>query len=173
MTIETDKSSPQQPEAPPPPPKRPLWRRFTFGLGRLLLWLVAIGFSFWAILAVYYANLSGGSPRTVLAILLALMLIASGIFIRPRKYARLAFVLIIVGVLIWYFSIQPRNDRDWLAEASRAPTFDINGDVITVHDIRNFDWRSDDDYTPRWDDRTYRLSDLRTVDFLLCRWGSK
>ncbi|MBC8105169.1 MAG: DUF4105 domain-containing protein, partial [Anaerolineae bacterium] len=38
--------------------------------------------------------------------------------------------------------------------------------------VRNFDWRSETDYTPRWEDRTYDLSKLRSADLMLVYWGS-
>jgi hypothetical protein len=77
-------------------------------------------------------------------------------------------------VLIWYLSIEPRNDRDWATDVSKLCTAERKGDQVVVHNIRDFDYHaSDTDYTPRWVDRTYDLSKLREVDFILCYWGSK
>jgi hypothetical protein len=38
--------------------------------------------------------------------------------------------------------------------------------------VRNFDYRSASDYTVRWEDRSYDLSKLKTVDYILVYWGS-
>ena len=127
----------------------------------------------WATLAIYYSNLSGGSPRTITAILFLVAVIASIIWIRPKKYRLAAIAVFIVAVLIWFFSISASNDRDWLPDVAKVPQIEVNQDQLTVHNVRNFEYRSETDFTPRWEDRTYRLSDLRSVDLMLVYWGSK
>src|SRR5207248_1380295 len=76
-------------------------------------------------------------------------------------------------VLGWFFSLKALNDRDWAPEVAKVPSIDIAGERMTVHNLRNFDYRSETDFTPTWEDRTYDLSRLRGVDFMLVYWGSK
>lgn len=45
------------------------------------------------------------------------------------------------------------------------------GDRITIHNVRNCDYRSETEYTNCWSDRTYNLSDLRGADFFFVNWG--
>ena len=45
------------------------------------------------------------------------------------------------------------------------------GDRITLHNVRNCDYRSENEYTNCWSDRTYNLPDLRGADFLFVNWG--
>src|SRR5947209_6729353 len=45
-------------------------------------------------------------------------------------------------------------------------------DVITVHIVRNCDYRTETDYTPHWETRTVRLSQLTGVDLAIVTWGS-
>jgi hypothetical protein len=85
----------------------------------------------------------------------------------------LVFCFLFLGVLVWYLRLRPSNDRDWGADVARVPSIDIDGDRMTVHNLRNFDYRSETDFTPVWEDRTYDLSKLRGVDFMLVYWGSK
>jgi hypothetical protein len=151
-------------------------RRWARRVARALLYgligIALFAMSLWAVLAIYYAG-SGTSPRPVRAILFALAIIASIIFIRPKKIGFAAVSILFGAVLCSYLSIKPRNDRDWLPDVARVAHVTIDGDQITVHNVRNFDYRSETDFTPRWEDRTYSMDDLRTVDLLLNYWGSK
>src|SRR5207245_6231972 len=69
--------------------------------------------------------------------------------------------------------LQPSNDRDWAPDVARTVSAVIDGDRVTLYNIRNCDYRSDSDLTPHWEERTYDLSKLRTVDLIMCYWGSK
>ena len=93
-------------------------------------------------------------------------------WLRPRWLGHGLFVLAFLELLAWWFQIEPRNDRPWLADVARLPTMEIAGDQLTVHNLHNFDYRSDTDYTPRWEERQYDLARLRGVDVFLCDWGA-
>ncbi len=79
-----------------------------------------------------------------------------------------AFVL----VLIWWLTQAPRNDRPWQPDVAELPWAEINGDEIILHNIRNCDYRTETDYTPHWETRTVRLSQLTGVDLFVNYWGS-
>ena len=82
------------------------------------------------------------------------------------------FALLFLAVLVWFFSLKPSNDRDWMPDVAKVAWVQVDGDRLTVHNIRNFEYRSETDFTPRWEDRTYDLSRLRSFDFMLVYWGS-
>ncbi len=42
---------------------------------------------------------------------------------------------------------------------------------MTVRGVRNFRYRSETDYDERWEDRTYDLSKLRSLDLFMIYWG--
>ena len=46
----------------------------------------------------------------------------------------------------------------------------IDGPRITLHDIRNFDYRSETDFTPSYYDRTFDLQQLSGVDLIASYW---
>ncbi len=75
-------------------------------------------------------------------------------------------------VLAWWLTLEPSNDRDWTSDVARSPRAEITGDQLTIHNVRNFDYQSEDDYDERWETRTYDLSKLRGVDLFLSTWGS-
>ncbi len=91
---------------------------------------------------------------------------------RRRRLATAAFAALFAAVLFWWFSIEPRNDRPWQQDVSRLAEAEIDGDLITLRNVRNFDYQSETDYVARWEERTYDLSRLAGVDMFLCYWGS-
>lgn len=75
-------------------------------------------------------------------------------------------------VLAWWSTLRPSNERPWQPDVAQAPFAEIDGDTITFHNVRNCEYRSETDYTPHWETRSYRLSDLRAVDLAITYWGS-
>jgi hypothetical protein len=74
--------------------------------------------------------------------------------------------------LCWWLRQRPSHDRDWdpaVAVLSRALR---EGDAVTIENVRNFGYRSLDDFTPRYESRTYHLADLTAVDVIFFNWGS-
>lgn len=71
---------------------------------------------------------------------------------------------------LWWSRLRPASTGDWADDVARIVTGQIDGDRITLHDVRNFAWRSSHDYVPCWETRTYHLSQLRTVDLFMSHW---
>ncbi|MBB6084502.1 Lnb N-terminal periplasmic domain-containing protein [Castellaniella defragrans] len=86
------------------------------------------------------------------------------------RWTLAAFALAFIAGAFWWLSLRPSNDRDWADEVSRPLRGSIQGSVVTLHDIRDFDWRSDTDYTARWHDGVYDLDELASVDMALSYW---
>ncbi len=64
-------------------------------------------------------------------------------------------------------ALEPSNHRDWRADMAVLPYADFDGDRVTVHNIRNADYRTPDDYTLDYYDKTYELDKLKSVDFIM------
>jgi hypothetical protein len=75
-------------------------------------------------------------------------------------------------VLAWWSTQTPRNDRQWQPDVAQLAWAEINGDEITLHNVRNCDYRSPTDFTPHWETRKLRLSQLTGVDMFINYWGS-
>ena len=78
--------------------------------------------------------------------------------------------LFITSVLIWYFNLTPSNHRDWQADVAVLPEATINGNLVTIRNIRNFDYRTELDYTPAYYDKQFDLNKLRGVDLVATYW---
>lgn len=76
-------------------------------------------------------------------------------------------------LLAWWASIRPRNDRPWADDVARVLHGDVVGNRVVLHDVRDFVWRSDDDYDVRWETRSYDLDRLTGADAILSYWSGK
>jgi hypothetical protein len=136
---------------------------------RTLVALILLAAAAWEILAVYYSNL----PE-VLRLPGAVLVAAAGLFIlikvRPAGRALLFFACLFLAVVIWYRHIPASNDRDWLPDMALLPWAEVDDNRVTVHNIRNFDYRSETDYTPAYYDRTFDLDRLEAVDVVAVYW---
>lgn len=64
-------------------------------------------------------------------------------------------------------SLVASNDRDWAPQFAIPPYVEIDGDLLHVKDIRNFVYLTEQDFLPDYYDRTFRLSELESVDFIV------
>jgi hypothetical protein len=75
-------------------------------------------------------------------------------------------------VLAWWLTLKPSNDGNWQPDVAQLAWADIEGDQFTFHNVRNCDYRTDTDYTPHWETRTVRLSQITGIDLAIDYWGS-
>jgi hypothetical protein len=75
-------------------------------------------------------------------------------------------------VTIWWFSLEPSNDRDWQPDNAKTAYADINGDQVIIHDLRSCTYRTEGDYTCEWQTRSHNLANLRGADLFITWWGS-
>jgi len=136
-----------------------------------LVGLVLLGMAGWMFLAVRLADRHGTPPRTILAALVALVPLLLVVIIRRRRIGLAIFVLAFLSTLGWYFSRRPSQHRDWQPDVAVLPYADFDGDFVHLHNVRNFDYRSETDYTPAYYDHTYDLTKLQSMDLILSYWA--
>ncbi|WP_218279921.1 DUF4105 domain-containing protein [Verrucomicrobium spinosum] len=94
------------------------------------------------------------------------------LFIRQPWRKSLFIGLAFVGVLSWWLKLQPQANREWQPEVAQLPWAEVAGDEVTIHNVRNFDYRTTTDFTPAWETRKVRLSQLTGIDLFINYWGS-
>lgn len=139
-------------------------------LARILLGLVVLGLATWSALAAYFGPFASLPAAIGLATAGAL---AVGTVVPGRGPWRGAIALFVVAFaafcLAWS-TIEPSNDRNWQPDVARPPWAEIQGDRVTIHDIRDFDYRTETDFTPRYYDKTFDLRDLDELDLISVYW---
>jgi hypothetical protein len=147
-------------------------RRLLHWFGLAALWLLLLATAAWSSAALWF---DGPSSRPLAGVLAAgFVLVTLTLFgaLRPRWRGLVGYGVLFAAVLVWWLSLAPSNDRDWQRGVEHPPTASIDGDRLTIHNLRNFDYRSVDDYTPNWETRTYDLSRLVGADLYFFYWGS-
>ncbi|OPH33096.1 Uncharacterised protein [Moraxella lacunata] len=96
---------------------------------------------------------------------------ANQLIIDKLSYYSVRIFGLVVGIVFaWFFSMKPSNDRIWQDEFRHQFTYTQNNNIITIHNVRDFDWHGDT-YTERWDTRTYNLNHLSSLDMISTTWG--
>ncbi|GLS19082.1 membrane protein [Labrys miyagiensis] len=142
-------------------------------LGRLVLALLAALVALWGMLALWYRMPFGEILRYAIPslwIILAFLAVYGLIIARWRL--TLPYIAALAALLVWWQTIEPRSDKDWSPDVARQFTSTIEGSVARISNVRNFDWRSDTDFTEHWEDRSYDLDTLTRVDLYTSTWGS-
>ncbi len=149
-----------------------LVKRLSWICGIVLLAVGVLLSAIWADLAIWY-QLPGTDAIRLGACLifdLAAVAAAAAIVLRRYRQALPVYAVFYAVLLVWWATIQPSNSKDWAPEVAHVVTGSLNGDQLAVQNVRNFAWRSEADFTERWEQRTYDLSTLRSLDLYLVYW---
>lgn len=134
----------------------------------LLIGLPAV----WAALAIWYQARGGPLLKSGMITLWTAFSLAMLVALwQGRGGMALPFFALALGALVpWWRRIKPTNDRMWADDVARITSGSVQGNRVTLHNVRNFDWRSNADYTQRWETRVYDLDRLDSVDMIMSYW---
>lgn len=74
-------------------------------------------------------------------------------------------------VLVWWLSLRPRMDRQWAPDVAEVPRATIDGSSLHIRNFRNFDYGPGGEPLPRYEERTFDLERLESVDYFVCHWS--
>ena len=136
-------------------------------IGVALLAIMALIACAWALGALYFDGAGGW-----FALLNGIFLAASLLLSRLWKIRIGLFVAWFGTVLGWWLSLRPTGEADWQPDVARLPWAELEEDLVTIHNVRRCEYRSEHDYSPLWETRTVRLSQLTGIDMAINYWGS-
>ncbi len=140
-------------------------------IGSGLVWLLLFTSLLWAFGALWF-DFPHDGLRKALAAGFGVIAVLAVIFVRPRWRAKLGLAAAVTLIMVWWSNLQPRQFRNWKPEVAVTSHAEIDGDVVTFHNVRNFDYRSLTDATPRRETRRVDLRKLRGADVFINYWGS-
>ncbi|MFC0338151.1 protein of unknown function [Kushneria avicenniae] len=153
------------------------WRPALRWTWRMLVALSMALASLWGVMALWYQL--PAPMAVVVAVMagwgllgLAAALATLRLFLVRRYRRRLSGLWLIAAMvlLVWWQTITPRGDRDWADDVARLPRAEVQGDRVTIDNVRHFEWQTPDHYIERWETRTYNLSELVSTDLIVSYW---
>ena len=137
------------------------------------LLIITLLLYFWSIPSLYFIlpwiwlKISG-------SIFFAVGAPAALILLKPRRQTFFVIAATTITITVWQQSIPPTNNRDWQVSVARLPQLTVNGNDVRISNIRNFDYRSETDFTPRYYSRDFKLDEIKSLDYILSYWdGNK
>lgn len=152
--------------------QRGVGRRIVTALGTVAMALVVVALLAWGTLFLRYSNIPNDTARLVLAAVFGVGSIVAFLVLKRRRRTLLVFLAACAVLITWFLSIPPSNDREWSEEVAVLPTASVNGDLVEIRNIRNFEYRTETDFTPRYYDKTFDLRKLECADLICVYWGS-
>ena len=139
----------------------------------IILSLAVAMLSAWAALAMWYRLPVAEARKGVACGLFILFGLATviALFSRFRIRAFVLFVAVFGAVLVWWSTIKPSDHADWAPDVARQVTGTRDGNLLTLTNVRDFEWRSDTDFTERWTTRTYDLAGFERLDLFMSYWA--
>jgi len=125
--------------------------------------------SAWAALALALTGAGAPGPHVARA-LLALVLAGGAVAVWRRSSRLAALVVMGVGcaaVYGWMRTVTPSGQRDWAPDLARAARAEVDGPRVTIHDVRDFRYRSTSDWDAAWYTATYDTRELTGAWFIV------
>lgn len=127
----------------------------------------------WGATAIYFGDSHTDNIQTSLAICFGIFgVISTLLFFSPTWRYRLItwHSSLFLVILFWWLNIEPSNDRLWQTDVQKTSYATFQDNLVTVHNIRNFDYNSEFDYKPAYYTKTFDLSKLEGVDLFAVYW---
>lgn len=141
--------------------------------GFTFLAIILLCTGIWALLAIFYAGPSGKLLSLLLVSGFGIVLFSALLSLRLarwRRYMLGAYFALFAVTLLWFINIEPSNTREWKTDVALLPSAEINGDIVSVNNIRNFDYQSETDFTPAYYNKEFDLRTLEGVDVVSVYW---
>jgi hypothetical protein len=124
----------------------------------------------WITLFIHY-HVRGPALRWF-ASLVPLVVVGVSLGLLPTwPWALAVWFGLLVVTIIWWVSLLPRPDRDWKTGMDVLPRVELVGDVLRVRQFRNFRYTASGEPLPQYEERTFDLTKLSSLDYFLAHWS--
>jgi len=127
-------------------------------------------FWLWCSVAVYFIILPDKLIALIAVGAFAIVIPLIFFLLAKRNLALLLIILAYIAVLIAWNNMQASNGREWMPSVARSPYAITQGNLISVYNIRNFDYQTELDFSENYYDKTYNLNELQSLSMTLSYW---
>jgi hypothetical protein len=145
-------------------------RRMLTIIGLLICVPTVVLMTGWGALSIYYSSIEGEFLRQGLAAGFALTTLLGFVFLPHRKRTLIGFLGVFAVIVAWWLTIPASNDRAWQPGVAVLPYATQQGDLVTIHNVRNLQYRTETDYEVQHYDKTFDLNRLDAVDLIAVYW---
>ncbi len=86
----------------------------------------------------------------------------------PRALPHVGTILLCLSMALGgCASFQASNERTWASDHALLASADFHGNEVVVHNIRNCEYTTAEDYVLRYYDKAFDLDQIRSVDFII------
>jgi len=139
-------------------------------LQSLFVGLVIAPTTVWVALAVHY-HLQWLWLRLIVSFVPLATVGMSLSFFPLAPWGLMVWNVLMIIAIAWWFSLRPKSDRDWALGMAVLPRVEINGDTIRIKQFRNFAHATSCDPVSRYEEQTFDLSRLTSLDYFLSHWS--
>ena len=140
---------------------------------RLVIYLISAIIFGWAVLVLYFSPLLLESLRKYGVLFYCVFFLLSICGGKLRSACRGLFLVSTLLIIYGWISLTPSTERNWAPEYRIMPSFEFDGDNVTIRNIRRFHYLSAKDSIPEYYDKTVKVSELSGLDILASYWAGK
>lgn len=132
-----------------------------------LVWLSVAFFFVWAAGAIYYLL---WLPNWMRPVCCASFVIGFLLWVWRSKHRNRTRAILAASIVVVYLLtllIRPSTDRNWADDQARVAKVEITDGVVKISNFRNFHYRSETDFDPIFETKTFRLDDLDSVSLIV------
>ncbi len=98
------------------------------------------------------------------------LLLGCALYFRKQICVKWIAAAIVAGLTVYYLCIPPSNERNWQPSWSQSASGTVSGDTLVIQNVRDFRYRTPEDFDVRYATKTYDLKKLESLDFAVSHW---
>ncbi len=125
----------------------------------------------WGALALY--SMATFDARIVIGLVALFLILSLGATVgiwRVKKQVFWIYIVSFLAIIGWFFSLSPSNHRIWQQDVAVLPYATFNNNLVALHNVRNFTYKSEFEYSPSYYTKTYDINKLQGVDLIAVYW---
>jgi hypothetical protein len=137
-----------------------------------LIIAVSLAITLWMAGALHYDVGRAGRNGLLLSLSWLAAVVAGFLVWHPLWKPFLLLVGVAALFLLWWFSQRPTHNRPWDQDFVRLPRIALEGDLVTIQNVRNTQYHGIGERTTHLETRSYHLAHLQGLDALILTWDS-